>query len=180
MTDESDPPAVLMIAYTYYQSDPRVIREAEAALTAGFAVDFLALRRAGDPPIQYLRGVRIFHLAQARYRGGGHLRYLIAYLLFFLRCFLKTTSLFMKRRYRIIHVSNMPDFLVFSTLIAKLFGAKVVLDIHDPMPTVFVSKFRTGERSLAYHILLWQELLSARYANRVLTVNDPVRDVGTS
>jgi glycosyltransferase involved in cell wall biosynthesis len=166
-----------MIAYTYYESDARVVREAEAALTAGFAVDFLALRRPGDPPIQYLRGVRIFHLAQARYRGGSYLRYLIAYLLFFLRCFLKTSSLFMKRRYQVIHVNNMPDFLVFSTLIAKLLGAKVVLDIHDPMPTVFVSKFRRGERSLSYRILLWQELLSARYADRVVTVNHPVRDV---
>jgi hypothetical protein len=28
----------------------------------------------------------------------------------------------------------MPDVLVFGTLIPKLFGAKVVLDLHDPMP----------------------------------------------
>lgn len=29
-----------MIAYTYYESDARVIREAEAAANDGFSVDF--------------------------------------------------------------------------------------------------------------------------------------------
>ena len=165
-----------MIAYTNYQSDPRVIREAEAAVTAGFAVDFLALRRAGEPAVEDLRGVRVFHLAQSRYRGSGRLQYLLAYLAFFLRCLFKTTFLFVKRRYRVIHVNNMPDFLVFCTVIPKIFGAKVVLDIHDPMPNTFASKFRSGERGFFYRILLWQELLSARYSDRVVTVHDPVKD----
>jgi glycosyltransferase involved in cell wall biosynthesis len=172
----SRPRAILMIAYTYYQSDPRVIREAEAALTGGFEVDFLALRRAGDPPSQNLRGVNVFNLPQSRYRGGGHFKYLLAYLLFFLRCFFKASSLFLKRRYQVIHVNNMPDFLVFCTVVPKIFGAKVVLDIHDPMPNTFASKFRGKERGFFYRILLWQELLSARYSDRVLTVHDPVRD----
>ena len=168
MSTRNDAPAILMIAYTYYQSDPRVIREAEAALHAGFSVDFLALRRPGDPPQQYLRGVRIFHLPQSRYRGAGARPLFLSYVQFLLRCFLKTTILALRRRYRIVHVNNMPDFLVFSTVVAKLLGAKVVLDIHDPMPTMFLSKFRGGERSLLYHILLWQELVSARYADRVI------------
>jgi len=165
-----------MIAYTDYGSDARVIRAAQAATKAGFKVDVLALRRAADPPIECLRGVRVFHLAQSRYRGGGHFRYMLAYLLFFWRCFLKTSFLFLKQRYGIIHVHNMPDLLVFCTVIPKIFGAKVILDIHDPMPNTFASKFRSGERGFFYRILLWQELLSARYSDRVVTVHDPVRD----
>ena len=169
------PQAVLMIAYTNYEIDPRVIREAQAAADAGFEVDFLALRRTGDPPVEDLRGVRVFHLAQSRYRGGGHFQYLMAYLTFFLRCFARTNSLFLKRRYRVIHVNNMPDFLVFCTVIPKIFGAKIVLDIHDPMPNTFASKFRGGERGFFFRLLLWQELLSVRYSDRVLTVHDPVK-----
>lgn len=164
-----------MIAYTNYEIDPRVIREAQAAANAGFEVDFLALSRAGDPPVEIQRGVRVFHLAQSRYRGGGHFQYLLAYLMFFLRCFVKTNSLFLKRRYRVIHVNNMPDFLVFCTAIAKIFGAKIILDIHDPMPNTFASKFRSGERGFFFRLLLWQELLSVRYSDRVLTVHDPVK-----
>jgi glycosyltransferase involved in cell wall biosynthesis len=169
-------PTVLMIAYTYYQSDPRVIREAEAAVSAGFEVDFFALRRENDPSVEEIRGVRVCHLRQSRYRGKGRLRYLLSYLEFFVRCFFKTTARSLKKRYRIIHVNNMPDFLVFCTLIPKLLGAKVILDIHDPMPNTFASKFKSGERGFFYRVLLWQELLSVWYSDRTLTVHEPVKN----
>ncbi len=169
-------PAVLMIAYTNYRSDPRVIREAEAALGAGFAVDFIALRRAGEPNEEIIRGVRLIHLQQSRYRGGGWLRYMISYFEFFVRCFFKTTFLFLKHRYGVVHVNNMPDFFVFCTLVPKLMGAKIMLDIHDPMPDTFASKFKRGEKSFVYKLLLWQERLSAWYADRILTVNDPLKE----
>jgi hypothetical protein len=34
-----------MVGYTHYESDPRLIWEAEAAMAAGFDVDFGTLRR---------------------------------------------------------------------------------------------------------------------------------------
>jgi glycosyltransferase involved in cell wall biosynthesis len=123
-----------------------------------------------------VRGVRVIRLNQARYRGGGHVTYLTEYLKFFLRCMAKTTALFFKLRYGVIHVNNMPDFLVFTSIIPRLFGAKVILDIHDPMPNTFVSKFRGQERGFYYRILLWQERLSAAYCSRVITVHHPVKD----
>jgi glycosyltransferase involved in cell wall biosynthesis len=83
----------------------------------------------------------------------------------------------MKQRYSAIHVNNMPDFLVFSTIIPRLFGAKVILDIHDPMPNTFVSKFRLrNDGGFFYRLLLWQERLSAVYSSKVVTVHHPVRD----
>jgi len=167
---------ILMMAYSYYEIDPRVMREAEAAVDGGFDVDSLALRKAGTPPTEVVRGVRVIRLNQAKYRGGGHLRYVIEYVKFFLRCFVKTTALFFKRRYAVIHVNNPPDFLVFSTIIPRLFGTKVILDVHDPMPNTFASKFKGGDNGLFFRLLLWQERLSAAYCNRVITVHQPVKD----
>jgi len=171
----SAPQKVLMMAYTYYRSDPRVIRAAEAAAGAGFEVDFFALRKQGDPAIENIRGVNVHHLNQARYRGKSHISYLASYLEFFVRCLCKTTFLHLKNRYRVIHVNNMPDFLVFCTVFAKLAGAKVLLDIHDPMPNTFASKFKGGERGFFFRVLLWQELLSVWYADGTLTVHEPVK-----
>ena len=168
--------SVLMIAYTNYQTDPRVIREAEAAVSGGFDVDFIALRREGDPPEELIRGVRLIHLNQQRYRGGGAVRYVLSYLQFFVRCTLKTTWLQLKKRYRVVHVNNMPDFFVFCALLPKLMGAKVILDIHDPMPNTFASKFKSGEGALPFKLLLWEERLSVFFADQVLTVHDPVKD----
>jgi glycosyltransferase involved in cell wall biosynthesis len=164
-----------MMAYTYYESDARVIREAETAVQGGFDVDFLALRKTGTSPTEEVHGVHLFRLNQAKYRGGGHFRYVTAYAEFFLRCLVKTTALFFRRRYRAIHVNNMPDFLVFTTIIPRLFGAKVILDIHDPMPNTFASKFKGRENGFFYRVLLWQERLSAAYCSRVITVHHPVK-----
>jgi glycosyltransferase involved in cell wall biosynthesis len=70
----------------------------------------------------------------------------------------------------------MPDFLVFCTIVPRLFGAKVILDIHDPMPNTFASKFKGNENGFFYHALLWQEQLSAAYSSQVITVHHPVKD----
>jgi glycosyltransferase involved in cell wall biosynthesis len=168
--------AVLMIAYSYYESDPRVIREAEAAVDGGFEVDFLALRKPGSSSVETIRGVRVIRLNQSKYRGGGHLNYILAYLMFFVRCFISTTVFFLRRRYRVIHINNMPDFLVFTSIIPRLCGAKVILDIHDPMPNTFASKFNGRDGGFFYNLLLWQERISAAYCNQVITVHEPVRD----
>ena len=101
---------------------------------------------------------------------------MLSYLEFFLRCLFKTALLHLKKGYRIVHVNNMPDFFVFCALLPKLMGAKVVLDIHDPMPNTFASKFKSGEKGLFFKLLLWQERLSASFADQVLTVHDPVKD----
>ena len=167
--------SVLMVAYTDYQTDPRVIREAEAAASAGFRVDFLALRRNGDPPQQSIRGVHVFHLDQSRYRGTSVIAYLFSYIEFFLRCTIKIVALQIRERYSVVHVNNMPDFLVFCAVLPKLMGAKVVLDIHDPMANTFASKFNGGGGSWCFKLLLWQERLSAAFADRVITVHEPLK-----
>ncbi len=174
MTSSNKKP-ILMVGYTYYETDPRVIREAEAAIEGGFEVDFLALRRPGSPVQEAIHGVQVIRVNQSKYRGRGYLSYLIGYLTFFLRCLVTTTRLFFKRRYGVIHVNNMPDFLVFSTIVPWIFGSKIILDIHDPMPNTFASKFKGKERGFFYRILLWQERLSAAYCARVITVHDPVK-----
>ena len=164
-----------MVAYSHYESDPRVIREAEAAVDAGFEVDCLALRRPGSANHENVHGVNVIRLNQDKYRGKGHFQYLLAYLTFFLRCLVKITELFVERRYSVIHVNNMPDFLVFSTVVPWLLGTKIILDIHDPMPNTFASKFKASESGFFYRALLWEERLSAAYCTQVITVHDPVK-----
>jgi glycosyltransferase involved in cell wall biosynthesis len=167
---------ILMIAYTNYRTDPRVIREAEAAVSAGFEVDFIGLRRDNDPKEEVVRGVRVIHLNQSRYRGDSPFRYVVSYLEFLVRCSFKTAWMSFKKRYRVVHVNNMPDFVVFCALVPKLMGAKVLLDIHDPMPETFASKFKQGEGRFFFKLLLREERLSAGFADRVLTVHDPVKN----
>ncbi|MBX3347816.1 MAG: glycosyltransferase family 4 protein [Nitrospira sp.] len=167
--------AVLMIAYTYYETDPRVIRAAEAALEGGFSVDVIALRRPGQLSTEIIRGVRVYRV-QARYRGSSLVRYVWEYMRFFTLCVLRSAWLFLSRRYKVVHVHNMPDALVFSAIVPKLFGAKVILDIHDPMPETYGSKFRNLGNNIVGRLLLLQERLSVAFANQTITVSQPVKN----
>jgi glycosyltransferase involved in cell wall biosynthesis len=171
----ADVVSILMIAYSNYRTDPRVIRAAEAATGAGFSVDFISLRRVGEPAEELINGVRVLHLNQRRYRGSGVAGYMLSYLEFFLRCFIRTSRLHFRKRYAVVHVNNMPDFFVFCALLPKLMGAKVLLDIHDPMPNTFASKFKSGEGGFFFKMLLWQEKISAAFADQVVTVHEPVK-----
>ena len=46
-----------------------------------------------------------------------------------------------RRPYDLVHVHNVPDFLVFTAWRPKLDGAGIILDIHDIVPELFASKF---------------------------------------
>lgn len=166
---------IAMIAYSSYSIDGRVIREAEAAIADGYDVDCFTLMRKGDLSHENIRGVNVIRFS-TRYRGNNNFRYIISYFQFFIKCFSKVTINYFKKKYRIIHVNNMPDFYVFIALIPKLFGCKIILDIHDPMPTTFMTKFGANKNSLKYKILLWQEQVSAWFADSVVTVHEPVKN----
>lgn len=65
----------------------------------------------------------------------------------------------------------MPDFLVFSALIPKIMGAKLILDIHDPMPEMFLSKYSGHENRFLLKFIYWQERISCAVVDAVITAN---------
>jgi glycosyltransferase involved in cell wall biosynthesis len=71
----------------------------------------------------------------------------------------------------------MPDFLVFSALLPKIFGARVILDLHDPMPELLVTIFGLKENSLGVRLLKFSEKWSIRFADHVLTVNQACKEI---
>lgn len=166
-----------MVAYTNYLSDARPRREAETLVRRGDQVDFIALRETGRPGIETIEGVRLFRLAQERYRGSSGIRYLLAYLRFFFAASCKLLRLFSAERYDVIYVHTMPDLLVFVGLFPKLFGARVVLNIHDMMPELYMSKFGITRRHPLIRLLVLQEQCSIRFADKVICVHHPHQDV---
>lgn len=166
---------ILMVAYTNYSTDARVVKEAEAAVSGGFNVDFITLRRPGDKPDENLNGVNVIRVKQYRYRGADKFKYILGYIEFFFRVMFKSFPLYLKRKYVIAHVNNMPDFMVFSVMFLKLFGIKVILDIHDPMPNVFLSKM-PEKHNFLHKLLVLQERLSTKFADRVIMAVETFRD----
>ena len=53
-------------------------------------------------------------------------------------------------------------------LIPKLFGAKIILDIHDIVPEFYMSKFNAKEKSVFYKLLLFVEKISCMFSDQVI------------
>ncbi|MFO1077011.1 MAG: glycosyltransferase [Planctomycetota bacterium] len=153
---------VCMVVHAYYEGDARVRRYGESLAALGHAVEVLALRAPGMPKRETLRGVEVHRMPLSR-RRGGTLRYLFEYAWFTLLCGLMLT--WRVRRFDVVHVHNMPDFLVFAALVPRLFGRAVVLDVHDLMPEVYASKFGKGLGHPGIWPLRVQEMLSHRFAS---------------
>lgn len=160
-----------MVAYTFYEADNRVRRYAEALAKRGDEVDAIALRREGQPRLEIIRGVRVYRIQKRRIDEKGPFSYLWKLLLFFFRSMWLLTLKGLRQRYDVIHVHSVPDFQVFCTLIPRIMGTRVILDIHDIVPEFYASKFRVDEHSLIFRLLLLMERLSTTYSNRVIISN---------
>lgn len=168
---------ICMIAYTNYLTDARVRREAETlAAHPKYKVVFLALKKGDSPRTYQIDGVEVRELNVRKYRGHSNIKYLISYLTFTFLAFAACNNLFLKQQIDFVHVHNMPNFLIFSAIIPRMFGKKIILDIHDTMVETYFVKFRRSSGILP-SILRLEESICCFLANSVICVNHLQRAV---
>ena len=168
----------MSVAYTHAPSDPRIRRHCEALARQGWHVIQLGLGVEGEQHVGRLNGVVLVRWHRPRYRGGRLLRYAVSYLGFFLWVRALLARLSRARGVQVVQVNNVPTFLVWAARVVRNRGGGVVLDLHDPEPELFLSKFggRPGARLVARGLAL-HERLAARQAGLVLCVHEQHRAV---
>lgn len=168
---------VCMLVYSFYESDNRVLRYARALVDRGDEVDVIALSSGDDQPrFEVLDKVNVYRIQRRDRNEKGKFSYLYRLMKFCLKSFLSLSRLQLKRKYDLVHVHNVPDFLVFSAIVPKLCGAKIILDIHDILPEFFANKFRRSEKGAYVGMLRGIEAMSAGFANHVIISNHLWRD----
>lgn len=168
---------IWMIAYTHYSIDARVRREAETiASVPEYRVHLLTLKEGKEPRPYVLDGVEVHELNVSKYRGGSNAKYLSSYIRFLILAFLTCSRLLLKNEIDLIHVHNMPNFLVFAALLPRFFGNKIVLDVHDTLVETYASKFNDMSSRMLKAILVLEESVCCKLATRVICVNDLQRD----
>ena len=141
-------PPICMIVHAYYEEDARVRREAEALVAAGWSVDVIGLCRPGELPAAVIEGVNLRRLPVGRHQGAGLPVYLIEYGAFLMQALWAATRAHRHRRYGLVEVHSLPDYLVFAALPLKLVGVPVLLDLHEAMPEFFRSRFPVASNPL--------------------------------
>lgn len=167
-----------MLAHTRYLTDPRVRREAEALAENGIDVHVIALaeERQGmqEGRNETINGVKIHRLPVDRKRGSV-LRYFFEYFVTLLLGAFKLAQLHFQDKLDVVHIHNMPDMLVLAAIVPLLGGCKLVLDIHDPMPELYMTR-NHGPGSILVRLLQLQEKLSCWLADRIISVNETMRE----
>ena len=80
-----------------------------------------------------------------RYRGASRASYVRSYIEFLRpRRRDSPSRRSLSARYDLVIVCTMPDAAILSALPCRLFGSRIVLDIHDTMPELYLDKFEGG------------------------------------
>jgi glycosyltransferase involved in cell wall biosynthesis len=162
---------VCHVAYTFYELDNRVMRYVQALANRGDHVDVIALRREGRSWRETSGRTTLYQVQRRSPTEQNPLTYLLKLLWFFLKASAVLSTLQVRHRYDVVHVHNVPDFLVFVAWLPKLMGARIVLDIHDILPELYAGKFRVAPGSRVFRWLLAVERGCCRFADHVIVAN---------
>lgn len=167
---------ILMIVYTIYPYDARVRREAETlAREERMNITVLTPKINNFPETYEMDGVYIRELNHGKYFGESGFKYLVSYFKFLWLSFLACNREFCLNKIDVVHVHNMPNFLIFSAILPRLFGKKVILDIHDTVPETYLSKFQGNSKAL-FKTFCFEEKISCSIANKIVCVNQVQKD----
>ena len=118
---------ICMVTHSFYENDNRVMRYAQALAERGDQVEVLALRRSPELPRREVINGVILHRIQDRFskNEGSALSYLLPLLRF-----LAASGKWLlvngggDQRFDLVHVHNVPDFLIFSAFRPKFAGRR--------------------------------------------------------
>lgn len=166
-----------MVVFAHYPaSETRVERQTSALIQKGFDVDIFCLRdfrSLDEQSFEKVDGASVHRLPVTRSYGKvSYFRQFLEYLVFFILAMLALIRKQPQRRYDVIQVHNLPDFLIFAAWFPKLLGARLILDLHDLMPEFFAARTDRRMDHWLIRLMIIQERLSCHFANHVITVTE--------
>jgi len=166
---------ICVVRHGYSPDDARDRKEILALLEKGHSVDVICLRKKkGQFAREECGDANIIRIPIVHKRGCMS-RYFFEYGASFIIISIVLLYLHLRKRYDCIQVSTLPDFLVFTTIIPKILGAKVVLDLHEPTPELWITKYGSHRLRFLLKAQIWLEQLAIRYSDACITVTETLR-----
>jgi len=158
---------VCVLAHTIYHCDPRVRRETECLAENGATIDVFCLRGTNEKRFEVNQKICIHRIFKFR-KPRTAITYFLHVIIFSIISFFWVSISYFKNRYDFIHVHTIPDFLIFSAMIPKLFGVPIIFDMHENMPELYMRKFPADENSFIIRLIAAIEKLATRFASQVI------------
>ena len=171
----NNPKRVCMIALSSYPQDPRIRRQAEALDEAGYEVDILCRYYRDQPSKEKLGRITAYRIMHAPPQENM-IKYSLQSGIFLIVAFIRLLLLSFKRKYSVIQAHNLPDYLVFAGVLHKLFGVKLILDIHDPSFDLFEEKWPGKRNRIIKYFVRIVEKFSCKLSYRLITVTNTCKE----
>jgi len=158
--------------------DRRVWQESRALRDAGYEVVVICPRMRGyTEPEESLEGIQIYRHWISE-EAGGFTGFLWEYASALWGETRLAWKAWRRHRFKVIHLCNPPDLLFLVAWPFKLFGVRIIYDVHDLWPEMFEAKF--GKRGLFYWAVRLAERLTYGCADVVMATNESVRAMAQS
>ncbi len=114
-----------------------------------------------------------------KYRGDNIFTYIFFHLVFIIQASFWLIKRCLVEKPEILHVHNMPDYLMAVSVIGKLFGMKVVWDLGDITPVTWLTKKQSetiSNNNRLYRFMVFLQNLSAKPASIILCADSFQKD----
>lgn len=166
---------VLVVSEHDYPSHPLLYRNIDALLEGGAQVDLVC---TGDAPANApTRPSLRIHRVHLDHRRTSRLRYVVEYFGFFFASLPTVWWWSVRNRYDTVQVDNMPDFLVFSAVVARVRGARVVLCLFELMPELTAVRLGLSSGHPVVRVVRALEWMALAWSDHVIAVNQACREV---
>ncbi|MBW4028284.1 MAG: glycosyltransferase family 4 protein [Acidobacteria bacterium] len=160
----------MLLENNYYPHDPRVRREAESLVLAGFDITVICPGMKGQPSREVRNGVRIW-----RYPGPADARDMIGYVREYgyslVAALFLVSELGIRYGVDVIHAANPPDLFVLIAMLCRPFGVRFIYDQHDLAPEMYRARYWSRCKPSIAALLQILERISYRFADHVLVTN---------
>lgn len=165
---------VALVVHAIFPGDARVRRQADALADRGYEVDVIALRQRGEAAEERTGAARVIRLPVNRAFAGfaGHLA---EYAAFTALAAWRLAREHHRRRYALVQVATVPDFLAVAALPQKLRGVPLLLDLHEDMPEFFRDRFSARPLRPLLPVVTATSRAAAAMADHLITVHEPLR-----
>lgn len=165
-----------LVVLSPYPFDARPRRTADLLVRHGMNVDYICTTDGKAPSHEKTNGLDVFRVP-IEHQRGGKLSYAYEYSAFTLVSAAILAARSRRRRYDLVYINNMPDILVVSALLPKMLGAKVILDLHDPMPELVATIFAKDPNSRSIQFMKWLEKWSMARVHQIVTPNQACKRI---
>lgn len=150
---------IVIVAYAYYSCDARIKSYVKALKLNNIPYEIWMLKESyeEDNLVKFMN----------KYQGNNALFYLLSYLKFSIYVFFK--ALFNINKLSLIHYNNLPNFIIFSFLLNRIFGAKIILDFHDDLTITYITKYDIKQDGFIAKFLDMERYISAKMADYIIT-----------